>query len=170
MRLYLFRHGIAIDRDDPSCPSDPDRWITDKGKVRIREVALGLAAMGVHPAQLLSSPYTRARQTAEIVSEAMGLSKVKIQLTQSLLPEAPPSALVEFLHDRGDVDVMCFGHAPNLDEIIGLCLGTGGAITSLKKAGVACIAWARPVAGTGQLEWLYTPKTFRLPGKDRQET
>jgi phosphohistidine phosphatase SixA len=28
MHLYLIRHGIAIDREDPNCPPDTERPLT----------------------------------------------------------------------------------------------------------------------------------------------
>ena len=30
MQLYVVRHGIAIDREDPKCPSDPERYLTEE--------------------------------------------------------------------------------------------------------------------------------------------
>jgi hypothetical protein len=39
MRLYLMRHGIAIDREDPDCPPDPERYLTPKGIQRTRAAA-----------------------------------------------------------------------------------------------------------------------------------
>ena len=69
MRLYLMRHGIAIDREDPDCPEETQRYLTAKGTQRTRSAAHGLADLGVKPAGLLTSPYIRAVQTAEIVAK-----------------------------------------------------------------------------------------------------
>jgi hypothetical protein len=33
MEVVLIRHGIAIERDDPECPADAERWLT-KGSAR----------------------------------------------------------------------------------------------------------------------------------------
>jgi phosphohistidine phosphatase SixA len=35
MRLYLIRHGIAMDREDPKCPPDTERALTPKGHEEI---------------------------------------------------------------------------------------------------------------------------------------
>ena len=67
MRLYLMRHGIAIDREDPDCPSDPERYLTPKGIQRTRAAARGLRALRVKPTALLTSPFVRAVQTGEVV-------------------------------------------------------------------------------------------------------
>ena len=47
MQLYIVRHGIAIDREAPKCPADPERYLTEEGKEKTRQVATGLAALGV---------------------------------------------------------------------------------------------------------------------------
>ena len=30
MELYIVRHGIAIDREDPKSPADPERYLTEE--------------------------------------------------------------------------------------------------------------------------------------------
>ena len=73
MRLYLMRHGIAIDREDPDCPTEEERYLTSKGIDRTRSAAHGLAELKVKPAVLLTSPLVRAVQTGEIVCEVLDL-------------------------------------------------------------------------------------------------
>jgi phosphohistidine phosphatase SixA len=55
---------------------------------------------------------------------------------------------------------MCFGHAPQLDLMISHMLGTRGAVTELKKAGVACFEHTA-ARGKWHLRWLVTPKMLR---------
>jgi len=45
MLLYLVRHGIAIDRDDPKCPDEAERYLTEEGIKKTREVARGVASL-----------------------------------------------------------------------------------------------------------------------------
>ncbi len=47
MQLYIVRHGIAIDREDPKCPPDPERYLTEEGVEKTKQVAKGVAALGV---------------------------------------------------------------------------------------------------------------------------
>ena len=47
MQLYIVRHGIAIDRDDPKCPADPERYLTEEGKEKTKQVARGVAEIGI---------------------------------------------------------------------------------------------------------------------------
>ncbi|MBM4283082.1 MAG: phosphohistidine phosphatase SixA, partial [Deltaproteobacteria bacterium] len=87
MRVTLFRHGLAHDRSDPACPADPERALTDEGKKKTRRAAKGLGVVGCRPTRILTSPYVRARQTAELVAEVLGLGADRITTTEALLPE-----------------------------------------------------------------------------------
>src|SRR4029434_10395463 len=73
MNLYLMRHGIAVAADQPGIESDSGRPLTAKGTKRMRQAARGLRRLGVSFDTVLTSPFLRARQTAEIVAESLGL-------------------------------------------------------------------------------------------------
>ena len=166
MDLYIVRHGIAIDREDPKCPPDPERYLTEEGVDRTRQVAKAIAALGITPDLLISSPYVRAMQTAEIFAEALDYQKQKIRKSDLLLPGAEPSLFfVELAKDKGKATVFCFGHAPQLDDLIATALGYKQHISALKKAGAALIELRRVSPPSGQLVWLAPPKLFRKSAK-----
>ena len=161
MRLYLMRHGIAIDRSDPDCPAEAERFLTAKGVQRTRGCARGLRALRVKPTTLLTSPYVRAVQTGEIVCEVMGIDPKRLHTTDALKPEAKPGRLVEELNEIATGDVICFGHAPQLDDFIAHATRATSVYTELKKAGVACldVEGFSPMHAT--LYWLLTSKVLR---------
>jgi phosphohistidine phosphatase len=166
MQLYIVRHGIAIDREDPKCPPDPQRYLTEEGIEKTKQVAKGLAALGVTADLLLSSPYVRAAQTAEIFAAALDYAKQKIRRTDLLLPGAEPSLLFrELAKDRQASSIFLFGHAPQLDDIVATALGSKRHITALKKAGVALLELKRVSPPIAALVWLATPKLLRRAGK-----
>jgi phosphohistidine phosphatase len=166
MEIYVVRHGIAIDREDPKCPPDPERYLTEEGIEKTKRVAAAVAALGASPDLLLSSPYVRAMQTAEIFASALDYSKQKIRRTDLLLPGTEPSLLFrELAKDKQTSTLFVFGHAPQLDDIIAAALGSKHHVTSLKKAGVALIELKRVSPPNGQLVWLATPKVLRRSGK-----
>ncbi len=166
MKLYLVRHGIAIDREDPKCPADPERYLTEEGIEKTKQVARGIAALGATAELLFSSPYVRAMQTAEIFADAMSYSRQKIQKTETLLPGTDPLPLFrELAREKQAASVFCFGHAPQLDEAIAYALGSKQAITALKKAGIALIELKRISPPSGLLVWMCPPKMLRLSGK-----
>jgi phosphohistidine phosphatase len=166
MQLYIVRHGIAIDREDPKCPPDPERYLTDEGDEKTKQVAKGVAALHAGADLLLSSPYVRANQTAEIFAQALDYPRQKIRRTDLLLPGAEPSLLFrELAKEKQASSVFLFGHAPQLDDIIATALGSKRHVTALKKAGVALIELKRLSPPIGQLVWLATPKLLRRLGK-----
>ena len=166
MQLYIVRHGIAIDREDPKCPADPERYLTEEGIEKTKQVAKGVAALGASADLFLTSPYVRANQTAEIFAHALDYSKQKIRRTDLLLPGAEPSLLFrELAKDKQSSTVFLFGHAPQLDDIISFALGLKGHIASLKKAGVALIELKRISPPSAQIAWLAPPKLLRKAGK-----
>ena len=166
MELYIVRHGIAIDREDPKSPAEADRYLTEEGVQKTKQVAKALAAQGLHADLMVSSPYVRAMQTAEIFATALQYAKPKILKTETLLPGAEPAAFFrELARQKQASAVFCFGHAPNVDELVAAALGANRQITSIKKSGVALVELKRISPPSGQLLWLATPKLVRKAGK-----
>jgi phosphohistidine phosphatase len=166
MEIYVVRHGIAIDREDPKCPPDPERYLTEEGIEKTKRVAAAVAALSAAPDLLLSSPYVRAMQTAEIFAAALDYPKQKIRRTDLLLPGSEPTLFFrELAKDKQTSTLFIFGHAPQLDDVIASTLGSKHHITSLKKAGVALLELKRVSPPNGQLLWLAPPKLLRRRGK-----
>jgi phosphohistidine phosphatase len=161
MRLYLMRHGVAINREDPECPPEPERHLTPKGIDKSRAAARGLRTLKINPDLVLTSPYLRAVQTAEIVCVALEIPVSHIRHTDTLLPGAPPQMLFEELSKAKADEVICFGHAPNLDEVIARAVHAPKSFTELKKAGVACIEMDSLSPADGRLIWLFTSRALR---------
>ena len=75
MNLYIIRHAIAVDEGTPEYEDDSQRPLTDKGKKKMRQIAKGLRALGVEFDLILSSPYVRAKETAEILADVFKIKK-----------------------------------------------------------------------------------------------
>ena len=166
MQLYIVRHGIAIDREDPKCPADPERFLTEEGLEKTSDVAEGVAKLCEAPDLMLTSPYVRALQTAELFADALDYPRQKIRKTDGLLPGAEPQQLFrELAKDKELSSAFIFGHAPHLDELLATALGSKQHISALKKAGVALLELKRLSPPSGQLIWLATPKLLRRVGK-----
>lgn len=161
MRLYVVRHGIAVNRTDPQCPPEAERYLTAEGIRKTQGVAQGLKALGLAPSHLVSSPYVRAVQTAEIIAEALGFDRARIRRSDALKPEGQPGQFFEELKRMRGTEVICFGHAPQLDDLIALALGSNRPVTALKKAGVACLELKTVAPGQARIEWLFPPKALR---------
>ncbi|MEW6776967.1 MAG: phosphohistidine phosphatase SixA [Bdellovibrionota bacterium] len=158
MRIYLFRHGIAA---DPGVFSkDSDRPLTEEGMKKTRQAAEGLKTLGIRPGAFFSSPYLRARQTAEIAAAVLDFPKKKILELAPLMPHGEPEDVLAELSKTSEEEILCAGHAPNLDRVLARAVGkTGGSFTELKKAGCACIE--KEKSFPGRLLWLLEAGTLR---------
>ena len=162
MECILFRHGIAMDREEWKGP-DSQRPLTAKGAAKTRQAAAGLVRLDVAPTHVMSSPYVRARETAKLLRDAFGLRE-EIQVCDELLPDSPPDKLLVLLSALPqDACVICVGHEPHLGESAGLILfGEPVPGLSLKKAGACSFLFeAAPKAGRGALKWWLTPSQLR---------
>jgi len=166
MHLYLIRHGIAVDRDDPDCPPDTERPLTPKGIKKTHAAALGLRALEVKPNAVLTSPWLRALQTAEIFCETIGYPSRKIIRTDALKGTSSPGDLLRELQSLKAKTVLCFGHEPHLHLVIGHILHTSTKVTELKKAGLALLELERAAPPQGRLIALYPASTLRILAKE----
>lgn len=168
MNLYLMRHSIALAQDDPSVAHDAERPLTTKGSKRMRKAARGLRALAIPFETILTSPLTRARQTADIVASALGL-EAQLEEISGLAPESNVEHLISSLTRYQDREhVLLVGHEPLLSGTAGYLLG-GRKPASLniefKKGGICRIEIdALPAATPGTLHWLLTAKQLRLLG------
>jgi len=125
MKLYIVRHGIAIDREDPKCPPDPERYLTEEGVEKTKQVAKGVAALGVIADLFLTSPYVRAAQTRKSSRVRSTTLSRESGGRICLLPGAEPSQLFrELVKQKQASTVFLFGHAPQLDDVIATALGS----------------------------------------------
>jgi phosphohistidine phosphatase len=161
--VYLVRHAVAHKRDPERWPDDSERPLTPEGEEEFREAAIGLGRYVPGVEVLLSSPYRRAWQTAEILTEQIGWPAP--QAFPALEPDVAPEKVVLALQTyAGKQSIALTGHRPGLHELaVYLLTGdAGGADMKIKKGGVVCIEVDEdPKAGAGKLRWLFTPRVLR---------
>src|SRR5262245_21410201 len=95
--ICFFRHGIAVDRDDPGVTSDAARPLTDEGIRKTRLAAEGFKRMDEFD-RILTSPWLRAAQTASILSEVLSLEAPETMA--ELEGDRNPEGLLEALSHR----------------------------------------------------------------------
>jgi len=137
MDLWLLRHAEA--EDGAASGRDEDRDLTPEGHGQANSVARGLAELGPGISLILTSPYRRARHTAEAVAEALGLA-ARVRQSRALEPGSDPQAVLSELEGCTEDSVLIVGHAPLLGQLLGrLVTGDPDREIPLKKAGVASI-------------------------------
>jgi len=105
---------------------------------------------------LITSPFVRAAQTAEIFAEAIGYAPDKIRVSENLKPSENPAEIVKELQRLKVKEVMCFGHAPHVDLWISQLAGAREP-SRPQKGGVACFEH-QSVHGKWELLCSVTPK------------
>jgi phosphohistidine phosphatase len=168
MHLLIVRHGIAVDRGDPAYPWDDDRPLTPEGIHKFRIAARGLKELGLRPARILSSPLIRARQTAEILRDAVAPS-LDLEIEPHLEPGGDFDATAKALLPYADETVAIVGHEPHVSGFTAYLLAGGRAHASLlfKKGAAALVTFPGHVQpGSGTLEWLMQPGALRAVARD----
>lgn len=158
--LLLVRHAIAEERGE-AWPDDDLRPLTGKGIGRMRDVAAGLQAMGETADVVLTSPLTRASETASILLEAWS-PRPKVTVVEALAPgNAPADTMAALAVYSKTARVALVGHEPDLGVLAAWLIGSKRPLP-FKKGGVARIDIDLPArARSGQLIWLATPRMLR---------
>ena len=160
MEIFILRHGIAVDRGTPGFKKDADRPLTKDGEEKTHQVAEAMLAMELKFDLILSSPYVRAAQTANIVA---GELDEEVTFTDFLLPDANPLELIREINDTKPQCVLLVGHEPDLSRMISLLVSGGSeAAIELKKGGLCKLTTEKLTFGQcATLHWLLTPKQLR---------
>jgi phosphohistidine phosphatase len=157
VEILLLRHGIAADAR-PGQP-DADRALTGEGKQKLRALLRRLRKAGVRPALILSSPYLRARQTADIAREILAPDAIIVP-ARALTPGASPQeAWDEIRLYSNQPSVLCASHEPLCSQLAAFLLGAPELHVDFKKGALMRIdvesLSPRP---RGTLRWLVSPR------------
>jgi phosphohistidine phosphatase len=148
--IILVRHAEAEDRALGT--PDPERTLVAAGRRAARATGKALAALKVEPQYVVTSPYPRAHETAEIIAHELGA------------PLADDPALLGLELDdlagltarHGD-DLVLVGHEPDFSALVHAITG---ARISFPKAGAAAI---EPIEGQrGELRWFLRPRALAM--------
>ena len=156
MNLYLVRHGQAVLKE-----VDADQPLSDAGRAGVERVASALRAGGVRVGRVLHSGKARARQTAEIIGQAV-LPGQGAEEIDGIAPLDPTDGLAETVASWTE-DTMVVGHLPFMDKMVAR-LVTGGeeqpALVVFSPATVVCLQ--RDEGGQRwRIDWVIKPE---VPG------
>ncbi len=156
VELWLLRHAHA---GDPGTWDGPDdlRPLSARGRRQAERVGRLLAAAAALPDVVLSSPLVRARETAEIVGDLLG---IRVRLDPRLGEPVDLRTLERLLADAGDPRrPLLVGHDPDFSSLASELVG---APIPIRKGALARIDVEGPLqAGAGVLRWLVPPDLLR---------
>lgn len=150
MEIYLLRHGIAGD----GYP-DSDRALTAEGKEKLRKV---LKRSGAKPTLIVSSPFRRALETAEIAAEVLEYSG-DIERSDAITPEGSAESVWDEIRvHKSEGAILFASHEPLMSATVAFLLGAPGLYVDMKKAALVRIDVDRfGPRPAGVLKWMLTP-------------
>lgn len=152
MRLLLIRHGEAM----PWSPSgDAGRELSPHGRQEVISVRQQIPELLDNVSQVLHSPYTRAVQTAEILTDGLQLPSAELEV---LTPESTPLLACQALEAYSDsASVLVVTHQPLIGCWVNwLCDGNRSQL-SWATSQLAVIEADWPAGNMGRLLASYYP-------------
>jgi phosphohistidine phosphatase len=160
MEIYFLRHASA-GQPKASSAKDEKRPLDKLGTEQSHDLGRALAALDPKLDVILSSPLTRAVQTAEVAAEACG-HKEKIVTDNALRPEASYEQFQDLLQRYSDKGaILVVGHNPSMTEFLNKLLFEAAALSAveLKKGALAKVE--KDGSQSAVLKWCMTPKVVR---------
>jgi phosphohistidine phosphatase len=157
MFLYIARHAWAGHYGDAGpWGDDSQRPLTPEGVERFGRVMGQLAERGMRPTAIATSPYTRCRQTADIIAEACG---GRVRDLEALALGAELEPLIEWTRQQDAEQVCWVGHNPDVGHMAAAMIGDGASAVRFAKGAVSAIRFYGGVEiGLGELYWHATAK------------
>ena len=138
--------------------SDAERKLTATGRDEVRRAAECANRARVVPTLILSSPYVRAVETAEIAAEVLGYRRA-IMRTELLIPSASPQRVWNEIRGRPDeTQILLAAHEPLLSQLASYLLNSPALQIEMRKATLVRIDLDRFAPDPrGILKWMVTP-------------
>ncbi|MGY8850465.1 MAG: phosphohistidine phosphatase SixA [Pseudomonadales bacterium] len=152
MKLYLLRHGDAVNSYPVNSYSDSNRQLSSYGREQVVTIALDHRLESAAIERVVSSPYRRAVQTTEIFIQAVGLHH-RIDWLDDLTPQGDLRAIEGFLQRTNVETVLMVTHLPLVGLLIDYLTGETG--TRMGTANLASLSMDFPAQGTASLNWIH---------------
>ena len=162
MKILLVRHAAALARGTPGV-LDAERPLTSTGTAAFRVAARGLARILGQVDVFVTSPLTRARETAEIAAIAFRRPEPVVEI--ALAGKSLDAAIAALTVHRHETTVAVVGHEPMLRALLARMLGAPDAERfAFRKGAAALVALPDGPAATGNLLWFLTPRVLQALG------
>jgi phosphohistidine phosphatase len=159
MDLYFLRHGDAGKADEWK-GDDSERPLSPAGIEAMSAAAEAIAAFHLDLDMILTSPYRRAQQTAEIVASALKPA-LATTVDDRLAPGFTHHELSHILRENAELKaLMLVGHEPDFSTSIAACIG-GGRVECGKGA-LARVQLRDAKSMHGSLVWLVPARVLGL--------
>lgn len=155
--IFILRHGQAEDLklNQP----DFDRVLTEDGKAKTKKLSLFFNELEDGLDLVLSSPYLRAKETAEFFVSSLE-KKPELKLVDFLSSGSSSKEIAKGLLPYSLLNkILLVGHAPDLEIFLGKLINAER--ITLKKGALAKVTLENSVELSGNLIWLVTSKIIK---------
>ncbi|HEY5534338.1 MAG TPA: phosphohistidine phosphatase SixA [Ignavibacteria bacterium] len=157
MKIFLVRHGEAIDYETESVKNDANRFITPKGRKVSRNVFKKLRSEFSGLEVIFTSPLTRALQTAEILANSVKFEN-DVEIANELITPGSVENVTQLIKRNSRYGSLAIvGHEPMMSMLVQALSDRKENLFSFKKSGVCCIDLDTKEQ-TGKFLWYYDPK------------
>ena len=137
--IYLLRHAEAVSHKGARARHDPERPLSAEGRARMERAARGVGRLGLTFDAILTSPYVRARQTAEIVAAALESAEGP-RIEDDLASGARWDEVRRLLAALQEpASVLLVGHEPDLSRMAAEIIGAPRGSLDFGKGTLACV-------------------------------
>jgi phosphohistidine phosphatase len=155
MNIFLIRHGKA----EPPSPAkkDIDRELTEEG-IRIIRSSVGFWKNGITSFDfIITSPFKRAIQTAEIIADLMNY-KNDLIIDNALAPGSSTRSVIQLAEALIGDNIALVGHQPDMSFHISSLACNSQVNLKFSPVSIAKVSFnGSPKPGKGILEFLFPP-------------
>jgi phosphohistidine phosphatase len=153
MLLYLMRHAQA-EAASTTAGGDALRGLSAEGIAYLQRLLPLLRLVGMMPEWIVSSPYRRAMQTAQLLAEGLGYQRDIV--TDAALTPAGSTVGVQALLTAfaKSEQLLLVGHAPSMPQWIGELCGAPQFRLAFPAGAICCVELPDPHRWSGILRWL----------------
>lgn len=161
--LYLIRHGVAEDRGE-AWPDDTKRPLTPEGISKLKKSARCLDRVGVSFDLMITSPFMRTRQTADVIAGELQPRPLVI-VSDALVPGGAYQAAIGDLEKQNRRSrIAIVGHESSIGEFAACLIGARHPLEFKKGAICRIDVDQLPPTAPGDLRWFLTPRLLRRLG------
>ncbi len=162
MFIYIARHAWAHEFGDPRWPDDSQRELEFDGAERYMQVVETLAERGFEPEAVVTSPFVRCRQTADLISRHT-VNTPSVTEIDALQPGSDFEQIAQWSNACGVKDICWVGHTPDVDQLTAALIGDASAKIRFAKGAIAAVRYDGKIGpGCGELYWHVTAKSLGL--------
>ena len=154
MKLYLMRHGEALSPD-----KDPERGLTDNGKLKIERVATHLRKDAVSFSQVFHSTKKRARETAEIMTRIISPGVIPA-VHKHITPNDDPYSIITEINDW-DKDTLITSHLPFIPNLMTSLTGQDAYLSAISFETGTVVCLERNDKAAWVIKWATSPTQIK---------